>query len=79
MRGGAEPRHLVGRVTIVQEDRIRVIDGDGRGYLLVVKHAASLEELERWRDQRARLHIWYEGTPDAGAVATEIIAVGTSI
>src|SRR5690606_37034356 len=40
-----------GRITIVQDDRIRLLDETGRGYLFVVKkRRASLAELERWRD-----------------------------
>jgi hypothetical protein len=45
-----------GRISIVQEDRFRLMDVGGRGYLFVTrKRAASLEQLEAWRDARVRL------------------------
>lgn len=66
-------RQVVGRITVVQEDRIRVVDSTGKGYLFVVKkRAAALEELERWRDQAVPLLITYAGVPDAGALAERL-------
>ena len=62
-------REVVGRITIVQEDRIRLVTDDGRGYLFVVrKRAARIDELEQWRDQAIPVRVRYSGTPDAGAV-----------
>ncbi|HEX7089535.1 MAG TPA: hypothetical protein VF192_05330 [Longimicrobiales bacterium] len=68
---------VYGRITIVQDDRIRVEDdGGGRGYLFVVrKRAASLDELEQWRDGRVRVRVRYVGEPDAGAIAEEVQAL----
>jgi len=63
----------VGRITVVQEDRIRVVDARGRGYLLTVKkRRASLGQLERWRDERTPVRVRYRGVPDAGAIAERI-------
>ncbi|HEX3235858.1 MAG TPA: hypothetical protein VHR41_16795 [Gemmatimonadales bacterium] len=59
-----------GKLTIAQDDRIRLIDREGRGYLFVVRRGrASLRELERWRDQGTQLRVRYRGVPDAGATA----------
>lgn len=68
---------VYGRITILQDDRIRVEeDGGGRGYLFVVrKRAASLDELEQWRDGRVRVRVRYVGEPDAGAIAEEVQVV----
>lgn len=67
---------VVGEITIVQEDRIRVMENTGRGYLFVVKkRAASLRDLERWRDERLPVRVRYVGLPDAGALAEEIAVV----
>lgn len=64
-----------GRITIVQEDRIRVVDDLGRGYLFVVwKRAAATERLEQWRDARTVVRVTYRGLPDAGALAERIEA-----
>lgn len=66
-----------GRITIVQEDRFRVVDPDGRGYLFTAgKGVASLDQLERWRDEGRRIQVAYEGVPDLGAVATRVRATG---
>lgn len=65
-----------GRITIVQDDRIRLLDETGRGYLFVVKkRRASLAELERWRDAGAVVRVRYVGQPDAGALAIGLEAV----
>src|ERR1041384_6794036 len=67
------PSEVIGRITITQEDRIRVMDRDGRGYLFVVrKGSATLGELERWRDAGVLLRVRYRGVPDAGAVARSV-------
>ena len=73
-RGLAE---VHGRITVVQDDRIRVEDdAGGRGYLFVVrKRAASLDDLEQWRDGRVRVRVRYVGEPDAGAIAEEVQVV----
>jgi hypothetical protein len=70
-------KHAVveGRITIVQEDRIRVVNDAGRGYLLTMgKRLASLRQLERWRDSGARVRVRYSGVPDAGARVERIVA-----
>ncbi len=68
---------IVGRITIVQEDRIRVMDAAGRGYLFTVApRRASARQLEAWRDAGTRLTVEYRGQPDAGAVATSLRAAG---
>lgn len=62
-----------GVITIVQEDRIRVVDGAGRGYLFTVaKRRVSPGELEAWRDKRVRVLVRYRGTPDVHARAERI-------
>lgn len=62
-----------GVITIVQEDRFRLMDDHGRGYLFTTrKRAASMDELERWRDQSRRLVVRFSGIPDIGARAVEI-------
>ena len=64
---------VVGRITIVQEDRIRVVDDAGRGYLFVVrKRAAPIASLEAWRDRCIPVRVRYDGVPDAGALADRV-------
>ena len=70
---GARASRVRGRIAIVQEDRIRVIDEDGRGYLFVVrKGGAEPETLELWRERGTLVDIEYEGEPDRGAVANSL-------
>lgn len=62
-----------GRITIVQEDRFRIIDDGGRGYLFTAgKRTATMDELERWRDERRVVTVRFSGVPDIGALATRI-------
>ncbi len=64
---------VAGWITIVQEDRFRLMDDEGHGYLFVTrKRAASHEDLERWRDRRTPLAVRYYGVPDLGAVARKV-------
>ncbi len=65
---------LEGRITIVQEDRFRLMDGDGRGYLFITrKRAASLDDLEYWRDSGTRVAVSFRGVPDIGALAHHVL------
>jgi formate-dependent nitrite reductase membrane component NrfD len=69
-----------GVITIVQEDRIRVVDEAGRGYLFrVAKRRASANELEAWRDGRVPVRVRFRGIPDVNARAERIEGVGSSL
>lgn len=62
-----------GVITIVQEDRFRLVDDAGRGYLFVTRaRAAAQKDLERWRDGGIAVVVRYYGVPDVGALAREI-------
>ncbi len=65
-----------GVITIVQEDRIRVVDEAGRGYLFrVAKRRASVSELEAWRDGHVPVRVRFRGIPDVNARAERIDGV----
>ena len=70
---------LQGRITVVQEDRFRLEDGDGRGYLLTLsrKSGVSMADLEAWHRGGVPVHVRYEGMPDLGALAERIKPVTT--
>jgi hypothetical protein len=65
---------VTGIVTITQEDRLRVLDESGRGYLFVLgkriwvssRHLASLAR------ERRRVTVTFVGEPDMGAVVTRL-------
>ena len=63
-----------GVITVAQEDRVRLVDGQGRGYLFVLGKGVWLGPAALWalaRDRRP-VTIVYEGEPDLGAVALAI-------
>jgi hypothetical protein len=66
-----------GRITIVQEDRFRLEDATGRGYLFILgrKSGVSSQELNDWRAGCVPISVDYEGAPDMGAVARHVGAV----
>jgi hypothetical protein len=57
---------VVGHITIVQEDRFRLVTDDGRGLLLTLKHNAGVtdEALRRLRDDQQRVAVNYDGEAD---------------
>jgi hypothetical protein len=73
MTTGATRGQVTGRITVAQEDRIRVVDDLGRGYLFTVRRwRAAQRDLERWRDAGTAVRVRYSGVPDAGAIADAI-------
>jgi hypothetical protein len=62
---------LRGVITLVQEDRFRLEDDLGRGYLFTLGrwNGISLNTLHAWCARQSRVEVEYRGTPDLGAVA----------
>lgn len=60
-----------GVITVVQEDRIRLVDAAGRGYLFILDRRVrwSLPDLWRLARERQPVTAVYVGPPDLGAVA----------
>ena len=80
-RHGALPRtnlptygRITGTITLVQEDRFRLEDAQGRGYLFTLGRGLGigLQRLQQWTARRAQLEVDYDGTPDLGAVAVGV-------
>ncbi|HEU4753528.1 MAG TPA: hypothetical protein VFU47_10515 [Armatimonadota bacterium] len=65
---------LEGVITIVQEDRFRLEDALGRGFLLTVGRRAgvAMRNLQEWQRGRVLVVAEYRGAPDLGAVAERI-------
>ena len=65
---------LRGVVTLVQEDRFRLQDDIGRGYLLTLGrgNGVGLRNLHTWCDRQATVEVEYRGAPDLGAVAVAV-------
>lgn len=65
-----------GVITIVQEDRFRLQDSLGRGYLFTLGRGAgaTIQDLHLWEAQQVLVCVDYEGPPDLGAIATRVRA-----
>jgi hypothetical protein len=65
---------LRGAVTLVQEDRFRLVDDLGRGYLFTLGrgNGVSLGQLHEWCDHGLTVEVEYRGAPDLGAVAVRL-------
>jgi formate-dependent nitrite reductase membrane component NrfD len=71
------PTHgrIRGTITLVQEDRFRLEDDRGRGYLFTLGRGLGLglQDLRQWSARGAQLEVDYEGAPDLGAVAVKVL------
>jgi hypothetical protein len=69
-----------GVVTVVLEDRFRVVDAHGRGFLFTLgrKCGVSMKELYLWNRGRVPIAVVYHGPPDLGAVAQRVWTVDAS-
>ena len=75
-------RVLSGHITVVQEQRFRLVTDDGRGFLFTLPHDAPLQlsDLNRLHKTNACVEIEYTGEPNLGSgVAHAIRARGMPI
>ena len=65
---------VCGTITVVQEDRFRLEDAQGHGFLFILgrQAGASMVDLHRWNEGRVPIAVQYEGPPDLGAVAVRV-------
>jgi hypothetical protein len=65
-----------GIITVVQEDRFRLEDAQGHGFLFILgrRAGASMGDLHRWNEGQVPVAVQYEGPPDLGAVAVHVQA-----
>jgi hypothetical protein len=71
---------LRGVITLVQEDRFRLVDDLGRGYIFTLGrgNGVSLRQLHGWCDYQAAVAVDYRGAPDLGAVAVSVCLAAAS-
>jgi urease accessory protein UreE len=70
------PRTVRGRITVVQEERFRLLTDDGRGLLLDLAADANVDadELLALRDAGTHVAVEYEGEPNlASGVARRVV------
>jgi hypothetical protein len=62
----AGTHEVIGRITIVQEERFRLVTPDGRSLLLTLAHSANVDpaDLHRFRQGGAAVRVVYDGAPD---------------
>ncbi len=62
----AKGKSIEGRIILVQEERFRMVDSDGRSFLFDLSHSApaTSEDLKRWSRAKAWLRVEYEGEPE---------------
>lgn len=61
----ATGKQIRGRIVIIQEDRFRLVDTTGRGYLFSLPHSTdtSPADLQRWHDAGVGVMVAYTGEP----------------
>ncbi|MHB1415624.1 MAG: hypothetical protein ACYC1C_10250 [Chloroflexota bacterium] len=66
-----------GTLVLVQEDRFRLQEDDGRSLLFVLgtQESPSLEELESWAEAGRAVRVRYRGSLEEGPVAQEVRAL----
>ena len=62
----ATPQTAAGYITVVQEQRFRLVTDTGQGLLLTLAHNAPVGEndLHHWRQAKTHVAVTYEGQPN---------------
>jgi hypothetical protein len=60
---------LIGHITVVQEERFRIVTEDGRGFLLTLGRDADVTdaELKQFQRNQIRMRIEYDGKPNTAS------------
>lgn len=59
-------KQIRGRIILIQEDRFRLVDMTGRGYLFSLSHSTYTNpaDLRRWHDADLEVMVEYKGEPN---------------
>ena len=59
-------KEITGRIILVQEERFRMVDDSGRGYLFDLSHSSRTrsEDLVNWKNRNTQVFVEFEGTPN---------------
>jgi hypothetical protein len=73
-------RSLTGHVSVVQEQRFRLITDDGQGFLLTLARKASLQlsELRRLQKAHVRVRVEYRGEPNTKFAVVDAVQLLTT-
>ncbi len=75
---GVGTQKVIGRITIIQEERFRLAAEDGRSYLFTLAHNAdaSADDLHDFHRRGTLVAVHFRGEPDlASAVAHRVKAI----
>jgi hypothetical protein len=75
---GTKSKQAIGHITIVQEQRFRLLTEEGQGFLFSVSHTCPLDpvDLDGLREKHSPVVVEYEGEPDlATAIAYRVRAI----
>ncbi len=61
---GSRARTARGTITVVQEERFRLVTDDGQGLLLTCRSGLDGRDLCRWHANQTHLVVEYEGEPN---------------
>ncbi|HEX8949907.1 MAG TPA: hypothetical protein VF790_13140 [Dissulfurispiraceae bacterium] len=61
----AKKKQIRGRIILFQEERFRIVDGQGRSFLFDLAHDVPItrDDLTNWMEDKTWLDIFYEGEP----------------
>jgi hypothetical protein len=68
-------RILTGHISLLQEQRFRLITDDGRGFLFTLARSASfqLPELQHLQKSHTRVRVQYSGDPNTVSALVEAV------
>ena len=71
-------RAVKGRILLIQEDRFRIVDDTGRGYLFALSHDALISErvLRLMHEAQVPVCVRYEGEPNVDSGIAYEVSVG---
>jgi hypothetical protein len=68
---------VVGRISLVQEDRFLLVDARGRGFLFTLdkRGGCGAADLARWCAAGVTVGVRYRGDPNTRAIAARVLAL----
>jgi hypothetical protein len=70
-----QQHEAIGHISLVQEQRFRLITDDGRGFLLTLGRKADvqLSDLKKLQESHAPVRVEYRGEPNTTSGVAEVV------
>jgi hypothetical protein len=70
-----QEHEAVGHISLVQEERFRLITDDGRGFLFTLGRKADVQvaDLQKLRESHAPVRVEYRGEPNTTSGVAEVV------